>query len=577
MMATIPKQVRDRLIRGLEMLLGLLLSINTAIALPDLHQQHSQPTAEHVIIDATISRGLIYKNAPLHHPQFLMHSVLRIEEKNLTIEIDDTVRLVNDNTHQTRFLQIKEIAVEQATNQTLIRGWAMRSNNDFECMLPNERHELCFHFEVDEDDDRSPPLQGMQSISPDDITGKVSVIKTNKQYPAHASATGYVCRWMSIHKFATSTIRQRGGKPSEQAFIPVNEAVADVACFVPPWKLLKRFCGPAVATTDDFSAVDIPCGAGGASEGLRRAGIKVVRGVDICPNACATFRLNHRHAEVIQKELFSHIQDMKTGVDATLRPTMGHLSFVCKAASGLNTQVGIRDFNSRQGKIDEQNQAMLLSTAALLEAYRLQIVTAEQTNHILTLKERNGHWLRLFIGQFTSMGYAVRFRELDFADYGGPHRNRFILLGAAPGQSLPEFPPPTHGLGRPFPHKTIHDAIHMIRSHHSRHNLDTVMKREKAPYSMHSYLKNIITGNGTPAYHPSGKRDFTVRELACIAGLHHLYAFNPKQCNTETKKQIGNLVPADGFATIAKHLVKHLLQSNREYRMAERAANEARG
>lgn len=132
----------------------------------------------------------------------------------------------------------------------------------------------------------------------------------------------------------------------------------------------------------------------------------------------------------------------------------------------------------------------------------------------------------------------------------------------SPGESLPEFPKPTHckaaDLYR-FPHlsrfATVNDAIARIPTHASHHNPNQLPRRNERPYDANLPLRNTICCAGNFA-HPSGQRSFTLRELACLQGFPIEHQFGP----TRTRKQIGNAVPPVVakvfFETIRKALLK---------------------
>jgi DNA (cytosine-5)-methyltransferase 1 len=71
-----------------------------------------------------------------------------------------------------------------------------------------------------------------------------------------------------------------------------------------PRQAPRRFGVQSAATriyatgTEPVTAVDLFCGAGGLSEGLRQAGVRVVAGADHDPDACATYASNFPEAEV---------------------------------------------------------------------------------------------------------------------------------------------------------------------------------------------------------------------------------------------------------------------------------------
>ena len=64
----------------------------------------------------------------------------------------------------------------------------------------------------------------------------------------------------------------------------------------------------------------------------------------------------------------------------------------------------------------------------------------------------------------------------------------------------------------------------------------------RTPFDGNTQAKCITTSGGQNNYHPSGRRPYTVRELACLQTfpLEHEFA---DECNTMLKKQVGNAVP----------------------------------
>ena len=65
-----------------------------------------------------------------------------------------------------------------------------------------------------------------------------------------------------------------------------------------------------------------------------------------------------------------------------------------------------------------------------------------------------------------------------------------------------------------------------------------------------------ITTSGTTRVHPSGKRDFTLRELACAQSLPLGHKFG----ETGIKKQIGNMVPPIMATPVLEEVQKALLK-----------------
>lgn len=57
------------------------------------------------------------------------------------------------------------------------------------------------------------------------------------------------------------------------------------------------------AADSEMVAIDLFCGAGGLSEGLRQAGFRVIAAADHDPDGCATYRLNHPETQVVEGDL----------------------------------------------------------------------------------------------------------------------------------------------------------------------------------------------------------------------------------------------------------------------------------
>lgn len=65
-------------------------------------------------------------------------------------------------------------------------------------------------------------------------------------------------------------------------------------------------------------------------------------------------------------------------------------------------------------------------------------------------------------------------------------------------------------------------------------------KADRPPYASDTILPRAMTCHGGNNYHPSGKRDFTLREYATLQG----FPFNHEFEGGGKKKQIGNAVPS---------------------------------
>jgi DNA (cytosine-5)-methyltransferase 1 len=215
------------------------------------------------------------------------------------------------------------------------------------------------------------------------------------------------------------------------------------------------------------------------------------------------------------------------------------------------------------GQNDEQNQAVLFCCTDLIEKFRPRLFTVEQTFGILSPKFRE--FFNTFINGFAIHGYSVRWKILHLSSYGVPQlRKRLIMIGSAPGERLPPFPPPTHskdGAGGLKPWATPPSVLapipptlaNPLHRPHLRRRFDP----PKAPWDP-TRLARTITCSGGQNYHWSGERDFTLLEYAVLQGFPTWHRFEGQY----VKKQIGNAFAPSVVKILYEHLVEWLLKED---------------
>lgn len=121
-----------------------------------------------------------------------------------------------------------------------------------------------------------------------------------------------------------------------------------------------------------------------------------------------------------------------------------------------------------------------------------------------------------------------------------------VLTSARPGEKLPPFPAPTHSADDPTlkPLATINSAISGIPANAPNHDMSVRFEGgARAPLDGDTQAKTITTNAGQGNYHPSGKRPYTLRELASLQTFPLYHSFAGARGVTEMKRQIGNAVP----------------------------------
>ncbi|KAJ5698918.1 hypothetical protein N7462_000923 [Penicillium macrosclerotiorum] len=317
-------------------------------------------------------------------------------------------------------------------------------------------------------------------------------------------------------------------------------------------------------TTDGrtYSFGDAYCGAGGASCGAQQAGLWIKWACDINSYAAQTYTLNFPHVAVWN----SPFHDFMTNTDEFLRVDVCHCSPPCQTFSPAHTIDSSRD---------EDNYACIFTGRNLLERAHPRILTMEETSGLKEIP-RNAEVLDRVLLDWLEIGYSVRWGLLEALHYGIPQtRRRLIIFAAGPGETLPKFPEPTHGLPGSglAPIKTIHDAISGIPEDADNH--ETVIEEDRwstahrASYYPRQPAKTLTCNGGEGNWHPSGKRRFTCREVACLQTFPIDFEFSGKG----TRRQIGNAVPP----TFARKFFESVTQSLRETDERELAEKSARG
>lgn len=196
------------------------------------------------------------------------------------------------------------------------------------------------------------------------------------------------------------------------------------------------------------SVIDLFCGAGGLSEGLRQAGFEILAGNDIDPHAGATFASTHPNAKFIPGSIYD--LSSKDFLNATgLR--IGELDCLaggppCQGYSVNNHQRGMHDVRSHLFK----------EYLRIVKGLMPKWLVMENVTGIMSAGE--GAAFQAVLAGIRGLGYEVEAKTLRAEDYGVPQeRRRVVFIGNSVGAPI-LWPEKTHGEGlKPF--TTIKDAL----------------------------------------------------------------------------------------------------------------------
>lgn len=163
-------------------------------------------------------------------------------------------------------------------------------------------------------------------------------------------------------------------------------------------------------------SVDLFCGAGGLTSGLKRAGIATVLCTDFDEASCVTIKINNPETEVILGDITDD-SVRSTIIEHTKRHAV---DIVCGGppCQGFS-MAGYRD------ERDPRNQLFKEFVAVVREA-RPKIVLFENVEGIMTFK--GGETYQAIHQLFAELGYQTEGRLLKIDKYGVPQRRKRVII-----------------------------------------------------------------------------------------------------------------------------------------------------
>ncbi len=199
-----------------------------------------------------------------------------------------------------------------------------------------------------------------------------------------------------------------------------------------------------------YSSIDLFSGGGGLSEGMRQAGFKINAAVEINPIAAETFRLNHKDAVVIERDI-QYVSSSELLKQCGITPGQLDLLAGCPPCQGFSS------LTAKYKRNDERN-TLIKEVSRLVKDLMPRAVMIE---NVPGLMKKGQTYLLDFVRTLEDLGYIVNYDVLQVADYGVPQeRRRFVLL-AGLGFEI-QIPKPTHskaGAGGLPKWKTVREAL----------------------------------------------------------------------------------------------------------------------
>lgn len=552
------------------------------------------------IVDLTVEESIRGRGRMLQDGEYALES-LAIGADRERAKAGDCIEVQQFQVgkYNCHFILVKVI-VQNASKQIIVRGIPVARTRCFHAKLPKKQNELCqIHLIEDDAGDEHPTLT---TVRADTVLRKREVIITNAAWPKHnpgafafrhitdkdernaaTEAWGVlVCRWtfkiysvrhgtqskpieealVRIHSSQVAEAHRdseevianqwRGGRRKGGSWLPGGvrgclDTVLDltVSQNIRRRNPFNRLSGQKYTVFDSFS------GAGGVSRGAQMAGCKIEYAIDKAREVWNTYRTNFPGTRLYKMSINEFIQRT---ANVHIRVDILHLSPPCQYFSPAHTH---------QSTNDDENIFALFSGIALVKKVRPRIVTIEQTFGIM--HDRHKEYMQTLVGDLTYFGYSVRWKVVRLCTWGAAQdRKRLVVIAAGPGERLPPFPPATHsegGQGGLKPFTTIDSVLRGIRHGTNLHNISAARRfvPPRASYSG-ARLAGTLTTAGSEMYHPSGTREFTLRECASLQGFPHYHRFLGNK--TSIKRQIGNAFPPSTVRVLYTHLENWLLRED---------------
>lgn len=185
-----------------------------------------------------------------------------------------------------------------------------------------------------------------------------------------------------------------------------------------------------------YNTIDLFSGAGGITEGFRKAGFHCLCATDIDEEARHTFTYNHPKIPFLLKDIRQ--LDPEELLSAAGIPDGEQVDVItggppCQGFSLAGQRLS-----------DDPRNQLFREYIRIAEKIQPKVIFFENVNGILSMQK--GHVLQAILDEFEKIGYHCQYILANAADYGVPQaRPRFVLIGTRGFDKKISFPAPTHG------------------------------------------------------------------------------------------------------------------------------------
>lgn len=326
-----------------------------------------------------------------------------------------------------------------------------------------------------------------------------------------------------------------------------------------------------------LTALDLFCGAGGLTLGLKQAGFNVIAGVEIASTAADTYRKNHPEVMCLEEDI-RNISPLELMTKLGLK--QGDLSLLagCPPCQGFST---LRTRKKSHSVSDIRNE-LLFEYLRFVDVFRPKALMMENVP-ALKFDER----MKIFLCKLKEIGYLVTDESVrieNAANFGVPQRRNRMIMQVTKQEVLPAILPAEKTTVRMAfekaelkPVGSSGDELHDNQSKHGVRVMDIIKAipkdgggRDSLPLNLvlNCHKKNpagfkdvygrmkwddvaptMTGGCGNPSkgrfLHPEENRAISLREAAILQTFPKNYWFSNKGGRTAIALMIGNALPPE--------------------------------
>jgi DNA (cytosine-5)-methyltransferase 1 len=251
--------------------------------------------------------------------------------------------------------------------------------------------------------------------------------------------------------------------------------------------------------------LDLFCGAGGLSSGLKSAGFKAAAGIDADYNSIRTFKFNFPEAVALTKNLAKYTpQDFSNEYGFK----KGDFTIIVGGPPCQGFSI------SGQRRLDDPRNKLFLELIKYVEFFSPEAFIVENVPGLIGLYEGK---IRVRIAEALEvLGYDIFYKTLLASDYGIPQdRRRVFFVGVQKGKKF-HFPQKTHSEKSEHPlctKITVADAISDLPL------LDSQLGAEEMDYlygPLNSYQEYCRKGSERVYNHTASKHAQKTREIIAL-------------------------------------------------------------